>query len=303
MKIAYLILAHSAPKHLQRLVSALSTSSSSFFIHIDKKSRLADFATITGGDIHFTKKRVTVYWGDFSQVEAILVLIQAALADERRFDRFVLLSGADYPLRSASYIGTFFERNRSKEFINLVPMPSEAAGKSISRLVNYKLRPTTPRAFRAVQRLLMMVRVLPRERDYRACFGDLAPYGGSTWWALSREACERIVSFADRETRLVGFYKHTRCPDESFFQTILGNSDFRSRIARNLTYTDWSARGRSPANITESHIPFLQANSSFSPNDVYGGGEMLFARKFTDESGDLVATLTRHILESEQRHN
>ncbi len=299
MKIAYLILTHNTPKHLQRLVSALSTSSARFFIHVDKKSRLAHFTGITG-DVHFTNKRVAVHWGDFSQVEAILVLIQAALADERRFDRFVLLSGADYPLRSAAYIESFFENNPTTEFINLVSMPSETAGKPISRLINYKLRPTTPRPIRAAQRLLMMARVLPRERDYKADFGDLAPYAGSTWWALSREACEYILDFVNREARLVRFHEHTRCPDESFFQTILGNSDFKSRVARNLTYTDWSAGGRSPADISERQITFLRTHSEFSPNDVYGPGPMLFARKFTDERSDLVALLDRQVLESEQ---
>jgi len=296
VKIAYLIMAHNTPRHVQRLVSALSTSSAGFFIHVDRKSRLSDFS-VTGDGVHFTKKRVAVFWGDFTQVEAILALIEAALADERRFERFVLLSGADYPLRSASEIESFFESHPKTEFINLVPMPSVAAGKPISRLSTYWLRPATPRPFRAVQRLLMMARVLPRERDYRSCFGGLAPYAGSTWWALSRDACEYIADVANRETRLVRFHRHAHCPDESFFQTILGNSDFKSRIARNLTYTDWSAGGRSPATISDRHLPILRTQSSFPEEDVYGTGPMLFARKFTDERGDLVAELDRHILE------
>ena len=295
MKIAYLILAHNTPKHVQRLVSALSASSSSFFIHVDRKSNLADFAGIKG-DVEFTAKRVSVFWGDFSQVEAILVLIRAALADERRFDRFVLISGADYPIRPESYIESFFSNNSDKEFINLVQMPSAAASKPISRLTRYWLRPSTPRPIRAVQRLLMIARVLPRNRDYKACFGDLVPYAGSTWWALSRAACEKIVGFVDRETRVVRFYRNTHCPDESFFQTILGNSDFRPKIARNVTYTDWSAGGRSPANLSEKHVAILRAHPS--ANDVYGAGELLFARKFTDESGDIVARLDRDVLNS-----
>jgi hypothetical protein len=295
VKIAYLILAHNTPKHVQRLVSALSTSSSSFFIHVDRKSSLAEFAGIRG-DVHFTAKRVSVFWGDFSQVEAILVLIRAALADRRGFDRFVLLSGADYPIRPAAYLEAFFASNPDKEFINLVQMPSEAASKPISRLTRYWLRPSTPRPLRAVQRLLMIARVLPRNRDYKACFGDLVPYAGSTWWALSRGACEQIVGFADRETKVARFYRNTHCPDESFFQTVLGNSSFRTKVARNITYTDWSAGGRSPANLSEKHIPILQAHPS--ADDVYGAGQLLFARKFTDDSGDLVAVLDREVLKA-----
>ncbi|MEO8170797.1 MAG: beta-1,6-N-acetylglucosaminyltransferase, partial [Oxalobacteraceae bacterium] len=120
MKIAYLILAHDNPEHLQRLITALSSSSSSFYIHIDKKSNIAPFLSIKGNHIHLTYERASVYWGDFSQVDAILILLRAAVADGCHFDRFVLLSGADYPLRSAASIGQFFESNRDREFMNLV---------------------------------------------------------------------------------------------------------------------------------------------------------------------------------------
>jgi len=123
MKIAYLILAHNTPRHLSRLVAALSSESSGFFIHLDRKSNEEDFRNIEGPGVHLAEERVAVYWGDFSQVEATLLILRAALADPRDFDRFVLLSGSDYPLRSASFIEQFFARNADKEFINLVTMP------------------------------------------------------------------------------------------------------------------------------------------------------------------------------------
>ena len=301
MKIAYLILVHNTPKHLQRLITALSSGSSSFFIHLDKKSNIDDFLGIKGNNVHFTRKRVPVFWGDFSIVEATLILLRTALADRCNFDRFVLLSGADYPLRSASYIEQFFESNPNKEFINLVAMPSEVAGKPIARLTTYKLRPGDRTISKVIRKVLMRVGVLPRKRDYKTYLGDLAPYGGSAWWALSREACDFILTFVKNEIQVVDFFKNTICSDESFFQTILGNSHFRSRIVRNLTYADWSAGESSPAYITEKHLTFFQSTSSFTPDGVFGGGEMLFARKFSDESEDLVAKLENKIGENEGR--
>lgn len=296
MKIAYLLLAHNNPEHLRRLIATLSTSSSSFFIHIDQKSNVDPFLGIKGNNIHFVQERVPVYWGDFSQVEAMLILLRSALADRCRFDRLVLLSGADYPLRPAASIERFFANNPNREFINLVAMPSKAAGKSISRLTTYTISPGAPLLSRAIRKVLMMAGVLPQKRDYKAYLGDLAPYAGSTWWALSRAACDFILSFATRETQAVDFFRNTICPDESLFQTILGNSHFRPRIVRNLTYTDWSDGAASPAVMTERHLALFQATSSFAPDDTYGGGEMLFARKFADEPGDLVTKLDRQIL-------
>jgi hypothetical protein len=178
MKVAYLILAHNTPRHLSRLVAALTSESSGFFIHVDRKSNEDDFRSAEGPGVHFAEERVAVYWGDFSQVEATLVILRAALADPRDFDRFVLLSGSDYPLRSASYIEQFFARNADKEFINLVTMPSQEAGKPLSRLTTYRVRPGESTVSRIVRTALMKLRIQASRRDYTLFLRDLVPSAG-----------------------------------------------------------------------------------------------------------------------------
>jgi hypothetical protein len=294
MTVAYLVVAHDNPGHLRRLVSALSSPSSKCFVHIDRKSSLKKFHGLRAHHVHVTPHRRRVYWADYSFVEAALGLLRTAMADPMCFDRFVLLSGADYPLRSAAAIERFFAQNGGKEFINLVAMPSDAADKPLSRLTTFIPRPTDRRVQKGVRRVLAKVGKGPSRRDYEAYLGDLVPYAGSTWWALSREACDVILAFVKRETRAVRFFKNTFCPDESFFQTILGNSDLRSRVARNLTYTDWSASKPHPAYMTEAHLGVFRATSSFAGSDPYGPGEMLFARKFSDAHADLVRQLDLH---------
>ena len=297
MKIAYLILAHTNPTHLQRLISKLSTESSMFFIHVDKKTNVETFKHISGANIHILEDRVPVFWGDYSQVDAILLLIKAALANTSRFNRFLLLSGSDYPLRSVLSIENFFRNNPEKEFINFVAMPADSAGKPISRLTTYRLAAGSNLVTKALQKVQMMAHIIPRYRDYKSCFVHLAPYGGSTWWALTRNACELISAFADSERKVMDFFRNTICPDEMVFQTILGNSPLKSNIVRNLTYTDWSDGSASPAFITEKHLAFFENNSTFPPDIVYGNGEMLFARKFSDKSSILLDRLDHQILE------
>jgi len=295
MKIAYLILAHNTPHHMKRLIKSLSSDSSSFFIHLDKKVHNKEFLGIEGNNVCFTQERVPVFWGDFSQVEAILVLLRTAFYDQRKFDRFVLLSGADFPLRSAANIEKFFLTNKNKEYINLVEMPSVAVGKPISRLTTYKLRPGDGKIINTAKKVLIKIGILPCKRDYRKFLLDLTPYGGSTWWALTREAVDYILRFIHEKPQVVHFFKNTVCPDEAFFQTILGNSDHKLRIVGNLTYTDWSAGGQSPANISEKHLVFFKSTSHF------GEREMLFARKFTDDSENLVSMLEDQVRETEDR--
>ena len=294
-KIAYLILAHENPRHLGRLIDTLSSPAVVFFVHIDKKSPVEAFVDIRGENIHFTRKRVTVHWGDFSIVEATILLLRAALAHAPGLQRFVLISGADFPLRSAAQIESFFDDHVDAEFMHMVPMPSEHEGKPISRLTTYKARPGFMKINWLIRNALVRMGAVPRERDYRAHLRNLVPYGGSQWWALSREACEYMLAFVDRERRVVRFFEHTHCPDESFFQTVLGNSAFKSRVRREVTYADWTAGGRSPALFSERHIERLRATGSARPGDAPGAEELLFARKFSDESAGIVERLRQWI--------
>jgi hypothetical protein len=297
MKVAYLILAHDNPKHLKRLVRSLSSRSATFFIHIDGKSEVGAFSNVTGKDVYIAPERIPVYWGDFSQVEAILTLLRMALAAEGRFDYFVLLSGTDYPLQPTSYIEAFFARNRGKQFMNIVQIPCTPAGKPLSRLTTYKPRPTDSKVAVSIRNRLVKMGVIAASRDYKLYLGTHVPHGGSTWWALSREACVYIRDFVENERQIVSFFKHTVCPDESFFQTVIGNSAHNSNIQRNLTYADWSGGGDSPAYLTEQHIDFFGATEHVLVDDVYGAGEVLFARKFSDEDEDVVMRLDQLISE------
>ena len=134
MRIAYLIMTHSNPRLLKRVVQRLSTENSGFFIHVDKKVDQGEFLKVKGTNVQFLNERVPVYWGDYSQVEATLLLIREALTSNVRYDYLVQLNASDYPIRSAQYIESYFVKNRGAEFIALVKIPNNDAGKPIERI-------------------------------------------------------------------------------------------------------------------------------------------------------------------------
>jgi hypothetical protein len=210
-------------------------------------------------------------------VEATLKLLISALAHPARFDYFSLMSGVDYPVQSNSYIMEFFSRNAGRDFINIVRMPAPEVGKAISRLTRYRRRPGEWRLFAP-------------DRDYKKVFGDIAPYAGSTWWSLTRETCEKILAFAQSHRDILDFYKNTTCPDEGFFQTAVANSVPRNQIRTNLTYTVWGKGAKSPDELSEAHLDSLSQNV-IRTSGVYGDGELLFARKFSDDRPDIVDRL------------
>src|ERR1700758_4606914 len=277
MKIAYLILAHNNPGHLARLTRALTAQNATIFIHIDKKADIRPFLKIGGENIHFTPKRVPVYWGDFSTTEASLLLINTAMAMSERYDYLVLTSGSDYPIRTPAQMESYFLKNRGGEFINLVMMPSKAASKSLSWLTDYRPRPGVKgKLIAQVRRVLVKSGIISRARDYKASFAGLTPYAGSTWWALTHEACAYIQNFVARHRRIMKFYANTTLSDEMVFQTILGNSRFKENVRRNLTYTDWSLGGPHPSDIEMRHVDRRRAERGLTANDGYGHGARFF---------------------------
>ena len=273
---------------IRRVIDRLSCDLAGFFVHVDAKSDIGEFAAVRRPNVIAAERRIPVYWGEFSGVEATLVLMRQALAAPQRYDYFVYISGSDYPLRNKKYVLEFFQENRGTEFINLVEMPSLEAGKPLSR-INTIRYPSTHRVLRLASRVLAKVGYA--QRDYRRYLQNVKPFSGHTWWALTREACQYLVNFEQANPHFAQFFKDTFAPDEMFFHTILGNSPFKSKVRRNLWFEDWSAAGSHPALIGAGHLARFKARPQILVDDVYGAGEVLFARKFSDNSLEIIQQL------------
>lgn len=293
VRIAYLIAAHDNPRHLRRLITALSSPHSQFIVHVDAKTPLDPFRNLQDcPGVYLCPHRVPVYWADFSQVEATLLMLREGVR-RQRYDRYVLLSGSDYPVQAPSYIDAFFDAHRDAEFINCVAVPNDAVGKPLTRVTEFRHRDTDPAARRWLRRGLVLAGLVPRQRDAAAGLRGLKPFAGSTWWALTHDAAEHILEFVAANPDVVRFFHNVVCADESFFQTVLGNSPFRARFRRNLTYADWSDGGDSPAYIGAAHLARFRSAGPLLQHDGYGSGEFLLARKFSDERTDVVDELDR----------
>jgi hypothetical protein len=297
MKIAYLVTVHSNPRLLRAAIKKLSTNKNcAFFIHVDRKVDIQDFLHIDGDNIFFSEQRIPVYWGEFSQIQATLMLVRQATERQPSYDYFVLLQGSDYPLRSGEYIHRFFDENQGGEFINLLKMP--APGYPLSKINKLRYpsdKPVGRFATRALAKLGLS------QRDYRRHLEGLEPYSGSAWWALSRSACEYILEFMRCNQHVEEFFRNTFTSDEMFFHTILGNSPFRPRIRRSLVYVDWSIPGNHPAMLNDEHVDFFEAQEKIWVQDEWGSGEILFARKFSDDRLDLVERIDAMIKQKDER--
>lgn len=279
MKIAYLIITHNNPLLLKRVIHTLSNQDCTFFIHVDKKSDIHQFSGLEADNIFVCERRIPVFWGEFSQVEATLLLLNEAMKHPTGYSYFILISGSDYPLRSGDYILGFLNRNSGMEFINIKKMP--APGFPISKLTKLRYASDQP-VRRFVSRTLGKLGMA--RRGYQTALIDMEPYCGNTWWALSRDAVAYILEFTESHPAFVNYFRHAFTSDEMFFHTILGNSLFAERFRRSLVYLDWPLNTNHPAVLSERHVRLFEKQEKVWIDDEWGSGEALFARKFSDEN-------------------
>ena len=295
MKIAYLMLVHQNPRLLKRAIKALSSKNSVFFVHVDRKVALDSFAGLASDNVFFCEQRVPVYWGEFSQVDATMVLVRRALASSQKCDYLVFMQGSDYPLRSSEYIETFLNANRGTQFMSLVKMP--APGYPISKIS--KLRyPSDQPLRRFASRVLGRVGLA--HRSYKKHLPGLDAYAGDACWALSGDACRYIADFTDGNPQVEHYFRHTFTADEMFFQTIIANSPFRTQVKRSLVYRDWPAGGNHPVTLDEAHVKYFEERDAVWIEDQFGSGEALFARKFSDARLELLERIDAMIRRKEQ---
>jgi hypothetical protein len=286
MTLAILVTAHQHPTHLARLASRLDSTCSKVFVHVDAKSDESAFRQAT--DASFIESRCRVYWGGWSQVQATLNLVRAAISGP--FTHFAFISGVDYPLARPEAILSYVA-GTGLEHINCLPLPAPQVDKPLTRLSvrclegGYRERSIKGLSLRVFNKVLA---ALP-QRDVERDLGPLKPFGGSSWWILTREAVEAALAVADEDSAAMRMFKTSVSPDESFFQTVIASRLGTHRIARACTYTDWSGP-EPPVVLTDKHVEML-TEPGFELNDHYGSGPCLFARKAPVHRPDLLERL------------
>ncbi|HBH6291206.1 TPA: glycosyl transferase, partial [Enterococcus faecium] len=238
MKICYLILAYNDIGNLKRLVNRLNENAV-FIIHIDKKTDIEPFieAFKSYDNVEFlcNKNRVKIYWGGFSIVQAEINLVKRALQNEK-YLKYVLLSGADYPIKDNEYIYNYFKKNSSVEFIRGIDLDQIKHKEFYYKHIDVYQKHDYPRInrnnttafkiFRAIiNRCLRMIKLPPKIRHHKF---DL--YHGSQWWALSKECLTELIQMYEQNQQdYLNFKIGMFAPDEKFFHTLFFNSSFKNK--------------------------------------------------------------------------
>jgi len=260
-RVAYIVLAHKNPSQVVRLLRRLASDNAQCLVHVDRRASASVEAGIRVGvkDLAGVRllPRSTCYWGGFGMVRATLNGF-TELVDGVAFDHAVLLSGQDYPLRSASEIERFFAASDGRSFLTHAALPVEFwPGGGLPRIEQLHL----------VGRRALHLRLPWRRRVP----DGLNPFGGGSWVCLSRSAVEHVTRFAREHPNVVRFFERVLHPDELFFQTILMNSPLADSVVDDhLRYIQWGDDPGSPDILRAADLERMIASGK------------LFARKFDD---------------------
>lgn len=279
MKTAFLICAHDQPNYLAKLVNILSCDWARIFIHIDKKANITEFRKcIPNGSAIFLdcSRRISVNWGGFSVVQAILNLLDESLNAGEHFDRFCLLSGSDFPIKSLDDIEKAFDSEN--EFMRIDRRLDVSDNNSHCKNVRYYHFMDSPHP-KAIGLL---------SKASRKPYDKISLYHGSCWWALTNACVNYVAEFIKNNEDYIIFHKHTLCADEIFFSSIVKSSPFMVNLTHDFEntndkkgffalnehgchYIDWNSKG--------VKLPKVLNDGDFN---ALCNSKALFGRKFRE---------------------
>lgn len=298
MKVAYLIMAHSHPDRLKKLVEALEAPWADIFIHIDKREPLAPYKEcLKGKNVFFIESRIKVNWAGWSQVRAQLILLQTACSP--RYKYYKLLSSSCYPIKSKSYIYDFLVKH-NESFVRYWALPGkDMVIRNNERSVRYYffidainienfLRPERFRAhpvkyllrhpfsiiywcffYLVTDKRLVLRKLIPARKPPPG----LDTYAGDTWWCLKHSFVVYLLNFINKNPRVIRFFKYIKNPDEFLIPSLL--------VLSKLPYT------RLQIHINMMSNPI----NSEKITNLLNKSHVLFIRKINDNS---FALLNRH---------
>jgi hypothetical protein len=239
-QIGFVVLSHSQPELLRRLLSALDRAyrNPPVVVHHDfSQCSLPDSAADWSSDLQFVRPSLQTRWAHISIPEAFLAAL-ALLDGTRAPDWFVLLSASDYPTRPGSSVIRELTSGDADLYMDfqfvdrppLVPEP-EPAGRPYLGVGKEKWRQIVN------ERYIMTPN--PFSEDLRCCAGDF-------WITGNTRVAKKLIGAPARFPDLFKYYATSFCPDESLCHTILAN-DRDLRIAKdNKRYTVWPDMGAHP---------------------------------------------------------
>ena len=257
MKLAHLLLVHTNPSQVERLVKRLMYTETDIYIHLVKKSNRKEFIRLESiPNVFFITRRIKVIWGNYSMVEATLQSMKQILDAPQVYSHINLLSGQDYPLKNAGEIQKFFFSNTGKTFMKSLSIYDNWT-EAVLRLKTYHFDNSYPFKYK-IQFLLN--KILPKKQ----LPNNLNAYGLSQWFTITPEHAQYVIDYLTEHKSVKRFFAMTWGADELVFQTVLLNSRWKDNIVNDyLRHINFPKGKASPRIFTMKDSEELRISNRF----------------------------------------
>lgn len=291
VRLGFVLLTHANFAQIARLVGVLDRmfDSPPIACHHDfSKSEIP--RDRFGSNFTFVEPCEITGWGRFSLVEASVRGIETLFEQPNPPEWFVLLSAADYPVKSAQAIGAELAQSAVDAYVDhreVSPMVRQGEPEWLNfrryRTFRFHLpfsRPVENGRFFNLAHPAVTRYLTPFNADFR-CFT------GSQWFTANARAAEAILRFHRDRPALARHYRRQEsyrliCPDESYLQTILGNAEGLRLDGDARRFIDW------PENVPHPRTLGVADFERMTRSNAH------FARKF-EADDPVLAHLERHL--------
>lgn len=282
MKHAYLIMAHDQFVTLKELVSILDDARNDIYIHFDKKvKRLPELRT-QYSKLTVLEKRVSVIWGDVSQIEAEYALYKASFK-EGEYSYYHLISGTHFPLKSNDDLHKWFDGCNGACVMRKVALEDSEIKMRfgqyhffLKHLVSKKK--IVNKAYHFGWRMMLKIQKhLGIQRDTSFIKGK-----ASQWCSLNEDAVRLLLK---NEIVAMKRFRKTFCCDEFFVRSIIEDSGIPVVYDNRICYVEFHRT--TPKKFSDTDFDKLISSDA------------LFFRKLIDSNISLGIMIERYIKKME----
>lgn len=226
-----------------------------YIVHIDEKYKIP--SVHLPHNVRILDKRLNIKWGRFSLVHAELLLLN--YTKQYDYDYFVLLDGTTMPIVPYRQFQEDLKKLEGKSIV-FQHKPYETCKKGNS----------------------MCVRTKAKCFDDACTKYDITPnnkpvYKAAQWVLLGKEFIDYYHQNHQWALQWIKFFRNTRMPDESFFQTLLMDSPFNVDVVkRYVVYTKWrycfqppKRRGASPCWLVKQDFADVVTSDSWFARKIH----------------------------------
>lgn len=261
-EIGFVLITHTAPGQIVRLIRALNHvySSPPIVVHHDFDQCLLDVSSFR--NVQLVRPHIPTQWCGYSVVRATLAGLALLYANPESPDWFALLSSACYPTKGCRDVINDLQKDEcdaymSHQLVDPFHLANDYQRECFRRYYSWYF------GVSKLDRKMMPPFLAALTSPYRA--NHTRCYAGSEWFTANRIVAEYILDSQERYDWLAKHLRNRHCPDETYFQTVVCNAPQFRVSKNNYRYIDWSSNKPHPRELqTEDLALILRASAHFA---------------------------------------